>query len=298
MKSSLLAVLAHPDDESYGIGGTLARYAAEGNDVHVVIATDGSAGSIDENWNGDHSRLMEARAHELEQACRVLGTDLITLGYKDSGYIGDPANQDPDAFINHDEEEVIGRIVQLIREIRPQVVITHDESGGYFHPDHIFCHKVTKSAFFASGDPLMYPELGQKPYQPQRLYYSAFSNSLVRISTLIMRLRGRDPKRAGRNQDIDLTQVGIDPKLITTSIDYRRYWDVKRMASAEHGSQGGGTSFGRQFPVWLQKRLFGKESFVLAYPPPPPGYHEEDFFNSNLSQMDQPSPPKAGKKVR
>jgi LmbE family N-acetylglucosaminyl deacetylase len=254
--------------------------------VYVAIATDGSAGSIDKNWNGDHSRLVEARAIELKQACKVLGVNLITLGYQDSGYVGDPANNDPAAFIKSDEKEVIGHIVRLIREIRPQVVITHDETGGYFHPDHIYCHKVTKAAFFAAGDPLKYPEFGLESYQPERLYYSAFSNRWVRIGIIMMRLKGQDPKRAGRNQDIDFTQIGVSPEKITTSIDYRRYWDVKRMASAEHGSQGGGTSFGRQFPIWIQKQLFGKESFILAYPPPPPGYREDDLFDSRLSQID------------
>ena len=298
MNASLLAVLAHPDDESYGIGGTLARYAAEEVAVSVAIATDGSAGSIDKNWNGDHSRLVEVRERELQQACQVLGINLITLGYQDSGYIGDPANDDPAAFINRDEEEIIGRIVRLIRELRPQVVITHDETGGYFHPDHIHCHKVTKAAFFAAGDSSKYPELELEAYQPERLYYSAFSNRWVRISMLMLRLKGKDPKRAGRNQDIDLTQIGISPEKITTSIDYRRYWDVKKMASAEHGSQGGGTTFGRQFPQWLQKQLFGKESFILAYPPPPPDYREDDLFSSQFSQIAQPSPPTAGKNVR
>ncbi len=298
MKASLLAVLAHPDDESYGIGGTLARYAAEGVAVSVAIATDGSAGSIDKNWNGDHSRLIEAREKELQQACRVLGINLITFGYQDSGYIGDPANNDPAAFINCDEQEVTSRIVRLIRELRPQVVITHDETGGYFHPDHIQCHKLTTAAFFAAGDSMKFPEPGLAPYQPERLYYSAFSNRWVRISILMLRLKGKDPKRAGRNQDIDLTQIGVDPEKITTSIDYRRYWDVKKMASAEHGSQGGGTTFGRQFPQWIQKQLFGKESFILASPPPARGYREDDLFNSQLSQIAQPSPPTAGKKVR
>ncbi|MCI0643792.1 MAG: PIG-L family deacetylase, partial [Chloroflexi bacterium] len=111
MKRTLLAVLAHPDDESYGLGGTLARYAREGVDVHVAIATDGAAGSIDERWQGDHNRLVEARAEEVKAAAQILGVTLHNLGYRDSGYIGDPANQHPAAFINADQCEAAGRVV-------------------------------------------------------------------------------------------------------------------------------------------------------------------------------------------
>ncbi len=278
MNRTLLAVLAHPDDESYGMGGTLARYAAEGVDVHVAIATDGAAGSIDEKWQGDRSRLVEARTQELREAAKILGVTIHMLGYRDSGYIADPANGNPAAFMNVAEDDSTGRIVQLIRELKPQVVVTHDETGGYFHPDHIQCYKVTTAAFFAAGEAGKYPNAGPEPYQPQRLYYTVFSNRWVKIATLTMRLRGMDPTQAGRNQDIDFTKVGVDQGKITTTIDYRKYWEVKRQASAAHGSQGGGTSFSRLFPNWLQKQLFGKETFIRGYPPVPAGYREKSFF--------------------
>ena len=169
----LLAVLAHPDDESFGIGGTLARYAAEGVDVHVAIATDGAAGSVVADYEEQRERLAEVRRQELEAAIAVLGVRLHMLGYRDSGYIDDPANLHPEAFINADREEVAGRIVGLIRTLRPQVVITHDETGGYYHPDHIMAWDVTTRAFHAAGDPEQYPHLGPAPYQPMRLYFSS-----------------------------------------------------------------------------------------------------------------------------
>lgn len=275
---ALLAVLAHPDDESYGPGGTLARYARNGVDVHVAIATDGAAGSIDEKWQGDRSRLAEARAEELKAATNILGVTLHNLGYRDSGYIGDKANKHPDAFINADEDEAICRVVKLIREIRPQVVMTHDETGGYFHPDHIQCYKITTAAFHASGDPEKYPGVGPAPYQPKKLYYSAFSSRWTRFLVRLMRLRGQDPTRVGRNKDVDMTRLGVDPAKITTKINYRDYWDIKRAAAAEHGSQGGGTSFTRLIPEFLQKLIFANETFMLAYPPPAPGLKEKDFF--------------------
>jgi LmbE family N-acetylglucosaminyl deacetylase len=95
-----------------------------------------------------------------------------------------------------------------------------------------------------------------------------------------MRLRGMDPTRGGRNQDIDFTRVGVDPEKITTTIDYRQYWDVKIEASAAHGSQGGGTSMSRLLPGWIQRQIFGKENFIRAHPPVPEGFHESDLFNS------------------
>lgn len=278
MKRTLLAVLAHPDDESYGLGGTLARYAAEGVDAHVAIATDGAAGSIDEKWSGDHDRLVEARAQELAAAGQVLGVTIHSLGFRDSGYIGDPANQYPDAFINASKEEAIGRVVRLMRELRPQVVITHDETGGYFHPDHIQCWVVTTAAFRAAGDPGQYPEIGPAPFPPQRLYYTVFSNRRVKLFVWLMRLRRQDPTRAGRNKDVDFTRLGVPPSQITTRINYRRYWDVKVQASAQHASQGGGAGFSRLFPVRLQKLLLAREDLMRAYPPLPPGAKESDLF--------------------
>jgi LmbE family N-acetylglucosaminyl deacetylase len=280
MKRVLLAILAHPDDESYGIGGTLAMYASQGVEVHVAIATDGAAGSIDEKWQGDRTRLAEARTLELEAATKVLGATLHRLGYRDSGYIGDPANEHPDAFIQADLQEAAGRVVKLIRELRPQVVVTHDETGGYFHPDHIMCYKITTAAFFAAGDPAQYPEIGPEPYQPERLYYTAFPNTRVKMMMRLMRLRGLDPTKAGRNKDIDFTRIGVPPEKLTTTINYRRYWDAKVRASAEHGSQGGGTSFFRLMPVWLQKILFAKETYMRAHPTPSNGLHERDLFDS------------------
>ena len=111
----LLVVLAHPDDESFGMGGTLARYADEGVEVHIAIATDGVAGSVAEGYEHTLKELVAVRRAELEEAVKVLGGQLHMLGYRDSGYIGDPANEHPAAFINSDVTEAVGRVVALIR---------------------------------------------------------------------------------------------------------------------------------------------------------------------------------------
>ena len=276
-KRKLLAILAHPDDESFGPGGTFARYAAEGVDVHIAIATDGAAGSVAAGYEDTRERLAEVRAKELEKAVSILGGTLHTLGYRDSGYIGDPANEHPEAFVQADEQEAIGRVVKLIREIRPQVIITHDETGGYFHPDHIQCWKITVPAFHAAGDPEQFPQIGPAPYQPERLYFSAFPNTWVKFFIFLFRLRGQDPTKFGRNQDIDMTKVGVERKNLHAFINYRNYWEIKQAASAEHASQGGGGAFG-WLPKSVQKLLLARDTFMRAYPPVPDGHREKDLF--------------------
>ncbi|PID84621.1 MAG: GlcNAc-PI de-N-acetylase [Chloroflexi bacterium] len=274
----LLAVLAHPDDESFGPGGTFARYADEGVDVHIAIATDGVAGSVADGYEEALNELVAVRAKELDAAIEILGAKLHKLNYRDSGYINDPANKHPEAFINTDEYEAVGKVVKLIREIQPQVIVTHNETGDYFHPDHIHCWKITTAAFAAASDPQQYPEIGPAPFQPERLYFTAFPNSMVKIYTILLRLRGKDPTAQGKNKDIDFTRLGISPKKIHARIDWREYWETKLAASAQHASQGGGTSQSRAMPVWIQKRLFAKDNFIRAYPPVPDGYRERDLF--------------------
>ena len=280
----LLAVFAHPDDESFGPGGTLAKYATEGVDVHVAIATDGAAGSVAEGYEELREHLAEVREEELEAAAGILGVALHMLGYRDSGYIDDAANEHPEAFMNVNQDEAAGRIVHLIRDLRPQVVLTHDETGGYYHPDHIMAHEVTTMAFHAAGEPDRYPEVGPAPYSPQRLYYSVVPNRWLKFYTLVMRLRGQDPTRGGRNEDIDLTQLGRSQDELDAAIDIFRYWEKKQEAGAQHRSQGGGTSMSRLLPQWLEKRLFSTEYFIRAHPPPQEDVWERDLFPSTNNQ--------------
>ncbi|MEM7802655.1 MAG: PIG-L deacetylase family protein [Chloroflexota bacterium] len=278
MTTSILALLAHPDDESFGPGGTLARYAANGVDVHIVIATDGAAGSVEKGYEEQRNELASVRAVELKKAVEILKGHLHTLDYRDSGMAGDPANEHPNAFINADENEAVGRVVRLIREIKPEVVITHDETGGYFHPDHIMCWKITTAAFHAAGDPTRYPEIGPTPFQPQKLYYTAIPKGFVRVMTTIMRIMGRNPKKMGRNKDVDFTRVGYPRSKIHTSIDGRPYWEIKRSASAEHKTQGGGRLFAAFLPHFLLKQLFGYDRFIRAHPVAQDGLRETDLF--------------------
>ena len=278
-QKSLLAILAHPDDESFGPGGTLSFYAHGGVDVHIAIATDGAAGSMAEGHEVAREELAQVRGQELIAAVNILGGNLHTLGYRDSGMKGDPANEHPDAFINSDDSEAICKVVELIRTYRPQVIMTHDETGGYFHPDHIRCWEVTTAAFHAAGDPEQFPELNLPPHHPERLYYTAIPKSRINWFVRLQRLMGRDPERVGRNKDINLTKLGIPDEKIHAHIDIRPSWEIKREASAEHKTQGGGGAFFRFFPNWVNKQLFGKEMFMRAHPSTPDGFRETSFFS-------------------
>lgn len=275
----LLAVLAHPDDESFGPGGTLAKYAGEGVEVHIAICTDGAAGSVTEEFESSRPKLVEIRRQELVEAVEVLGGILHQLGFRDSGYIGDPANEDPRAFMNVDAEMAASRVVELIRTIKPQVVITHDETGGYFHPDHIKAHEITLRAFWAAGDGAQYPGVGGEPYQAQRLYYTGLPDRWLKLFRFVMRLQGKDPSRMGRNNDVDFTNIGHPMRELHARIDTFNSWETKLAASAKHRSQGGGSGgFAPWMPRWLQKRVFSTEYFIQAHPPARDGERVTDLF--------------------
>lgn len=274
---TLLAFLAHPDDESFGPGGTLAKYAHDGVDVHIIIATDGAAGSIAEGHDAERDNLATVRAGELERAVKILGATLHHLNYRDSGMRGDPANEHPEAWINSDNEVVIPQAVGFIRQIKPNVILTHNEQGDYFHPDHIRCNDVVLKAIPLANDKTYGLELGD-PHAPERVYVTAFAKTWIRILTFISRIRGQDPTKFGRNEDIDLTKLGYPRSAITTRVNILSAWDLKRDASAEHASQGGGGSRFRFIPTFLQKRLFNNEQFIRIIPASPDGLRETSFF--------------------
>lgn len=276
----LLTVMAHPDDETFALGGTLALYAMRGVEVHLVCATNGEAGTVDPRFLEGYSEIAELRQAELRCAADKLGlSGLHLLGYRDSGMVGTAENQHPDALAQADSEQVVGQIVEQLRRVRPQVVITHDPAGGYGHPDHIAVHKTTVEAFRAAGDPARYPERGQ-PFAPQKLYYSTISmrymNGLIRIA----RLLGKDPTRWGRNQDIDLTEIAANQHPINAKINFRKVADRKREATACHASQldMGSSSRGLFGMLARLLRRGNVESFTRAHPPVTNGRTEEDLF--------------------
>ena len=276
MTRRLLGVFAHPDDESFGPGGTLAVHALDGVDVHIATMTDGAAGTPAAGFPAGDD-LARVRREELAAAARTLGATLHHFSYRDSGFIGDERNQMPDAFINVDEAGPLADLVVLIRDIRPDVVLTHDENGGYHHPDHVRCHVLTRRAFEAAGDPDHHPELGA-PFAPSRLYSETRSNRSIKLLVRALRLVGRDPTRMGVNKDVDFTRVGMDPARITTSIDVRGGLARKRAAALCHVSQRGDVGPLRRVPVWLLALLTPRELFIRELPAPRPGLRERSLF--------------------
>ena len=265
MTKTVLAVLAHPDDESFGMGGTLALYAQMGYDTYYVCATRGEAGSADEEHLKGFKDTAEMRTDELMRAAKVLGLkDVFFLGYRDSGMPGMKANQHPDAQINHPIEEVAGRVVKYIRELKPEVVVTFDPIGGYKHPDHIHIQRATTLAYEKADDASFHPEAGS-PFKPQALYYHIFPKGFLKWAVRLMPLVGRNPRKFGRNGDIDLTDLIVDFP-VHVSLDIRSVTEVKRKAGEQHASQGG-IQMRRGLMGFITKVFGEKEEYMRAYPP-------------------------------
>lgn len=276
----ILAVLAHPDDESFGMGGTLAYYSSKGVDVHLVCATRGEAGTVDSEFLEKHPDIASLRETELRCAAKTLGlSSVIFLDYRDSGMAGSEDNLHPNSLVSAPIEKVTEKIVVEIRRLRPQVVLTFDPVGGYHHPDHIAIHKATVQAFHAAGDANQFPYAG-KPYQPEKLYYNALNRRRLRWIVRMMRISGQDPSRVGRNKDIDLTALARDKDTPPhVSINYRSVEKLKRRADACHASQLDGR-FTRFSVMVLYWRLMGKrDSFTRAFPLTPDDYRGTDLFS-------------------
>lgn len=274
----ILLSLAHPDDESFGSGGMIARYVADGAAVYLICATNGDVGTVaPEKLNG-YSSVAELRLAELDCASEKLGfRQVFKLGYRDSGMMNSETSRDPMCLWQAPREDVARRVVEVIREVRPQVVITFNKYGGYGHPDHIAIQRATTDAFKLAGDP-GYVTNGQQPYQPQKLYYTSIPSALLRFYLTLMRLRGQDPRRVGKNQDIDFVAILDNVEPIHTRIDIRDYLHVWDEANACHASQlGGGMP---RLPMWLRKIVSAKQSFTRVHPVPQRQHIDEhDFFD-------------------
>ena len=267
MDKKILSVLAHPDDESFGMGGTLAKYAAEGVQVHLICATRGEAGEVDPDCLKEYDSIADLRVAELNCAVEALGLEqLQLLSYLDSGMTGSGENGHPRALINAPLDEVAGKIARYIRKFKPQVVLTFDPVGGYRHPDHIFINQATTEAVKLAGDPEF--ECESSPYLPARLYYHTIPRHFIRFNVRLLRLLGKDPRKYGKNQDIDLTQLAADDFPVHVRVNYGPYAAKKITASRCHASQGG-KGLTRK-PMRLLAWILGgssRDQFMQAYPP-------------------------------
>ncbi len=278
----MLVALAHPDDESFGMAGTLALYADRGVDIHLICATNGDVGEADPKLMAGHESLAELRLSELRCAVQILGVqNLYTFGYRDSGMAGSFENEHPDSLASAALDEVAGRIVRLIRAIRPQIMVTFDPRGGYGHPDHIKMHQAAVCAFEAAPTLTQYPdqiEEGLAPYQPQKLYFMTFDRRWLRWMVRFMSLLGHDPEHFGRNGDVNLLEIAAHQFPIHAYISTKKYTEIAERASQCHASQLGGF---RQ-PSFLQKIRWlieaKEDTYMRAHPPANGNLRERDLF--------------------
>lgn len=279
----LLVVTAHPDDETFGCGGLLAKSSAEGVEVTLICATRGEVGEINDSNLATPENLAEVREQELRAACEVLGVKWIhLLGYWDSGMAGVDDNYHPSSLSQADWTEVVGKIVQIVRQVRPQVIVTFDPKGGYGHPDHISMHKAAKEAYFTSSDPLKYSEQlagGLQPHQANRLYYFAFPRSMAKLFRQAM----KDAGIHSALSDVDAEGLGVPDEEITTFLDVSNYSEKKRDAIMCHRTQlVGGDPFS-WWPDALRNGLLSKEHLVRLDPPLKPDDAKENDISYGIN---------------
>ncbi|GAB3449218.1 N-acetyl-1-D-myo-inositol-2-amino-2-deoxy-alpha-D -glucopyranoside deacetylase [Streptomonospora sediminis] len=236
----LLLVHAHPDDESIVTGATMAKYAAEGAEVTLVTCTRGEEGEIIPAGLAHlapdrDDTLGEHRIGELDKACVALGVrDHRFLGgagrYRDSGMMGAATNDRAGCFWQADLDEAAHRLAMIIREVRPHVVVTYDDNGGYGHPDHIQAHRVTVRAFDKAAE----RALPGAPWQTRKLYAIAQPQSLLDESVERLQ-RSPGPFRAPRSAD-DISP-GTPDDHITARIDAAPHWAAKTLAMRAHATQ-------------------------------------------------------------
>ncbi|MFL6139534.1 MAG: N-acetyl-1-D-myo-inositol-2-amino-2-deoxy-alpha-D-glucopyranoside deacetylase [Frankiaceae bacterium] len=269
----MLLVHAHPDDETINNGATMARYAAQGALVTLVTCTLGEEGEVlvpqlahlaadREDGLGQH------RIGELATAMEALGVrDHRFLGgpgrWRDSGMMGTPANDRPDCFWRADLDEAVRELVAVMREVRPQVVVTYDENGGYGHPDHIQAHRVAVAAFRASGDPGAWPAAGE-PWQPAKLYYTALPKSVLQAGIDYFRERGDTSFWGPDVVSADDLGIGVPDELVTTTIDGHDQLAAKLSAMRAHATQIAVDGPFFALADGIGRPAFGVEHYVLA----------------------------------
>jgi mycothiol S-conjugate amidase len=287
-KLRLMAVHAHPDDESSKGAATMARYVREGIDVMVCTMTGGERGDVlnpamdRPEVKADMARI---RREEMARAREILGVQQRFMGFVDSGLPeGDPKPPLPDgSFALVPLAEAAAPLVKAVREFRPHVILTYDENGGYPHPDHIKTHQVTVEAFEAAADPDRYPEAGE-PWQPLKLYYfvSFHQAKYVALHEEMLR-RGQDSpyekifaqweERARKREELGIKQLEI-----TTRIDVADYLEIRDQALLAHATQIDPKSAWFDCPLDVQRAAWPTEDYHLARSLVDTELPEDDLF--------------------
>lgn len=261
----ILFVHAHPDDESIGTGATMAKYAAEGAHVTLVTCTLGEEGEvIPENLRylapDKENRLGDYRVRELADACAALGVrDHRFLGgpgrWRDSGMMGAPSNDDPACFWRSDVDEAAAELVKIVREVRPQVIVTYDDNGNYGHPDHIQAHRVAWRAFELAAD----PSHGEgEPWLVSKFYATATPRTVLARSVAVMN-NTEGPFETVSSVD-ELPYAGVPDDLVTTVVDGRDHLRAKLAALRAHGTQ-----MSVEEPYFALSDNVGQQAFGVEY---------------------------------
>lgn len=279
-KLTLMAVHAHPDDEVFLTGGVLAKASAEGIHTVLITATRGEEGEIhDPDLDPEEARhrLGEIREGELRRAADILGVaELHFLGYRDSGMVGTPGNDNPHSFHRAELDAVTARVVRLIRQTRPDVIVTYDERGGYGHPDHIAVHRATVAAFEAAGDPDLFPDPDLSPWQPRKLYYGAFSRTAFERMQQVF--RESDPDGNFEPPDEDYSSFTVPDEDVTTWVDVQPYVLQKQAALRAHRTQIPADSPLLTMMGETALDLVAREAFIHVRSSVPAPDTEDDLF--------------------
>jgi mycothiol S-conjugate amidase len=277
----LMAVHAHPDDESSKGAATMAKYVAEGVDVLVVTCTGGERGSV-LNKALDRPEILaniaEIRRAEMDKAREILGVSQRWLGFVDSGLPeGDPLPPLPEGcFGLADMAEAVGALVAEVRAFRPHVMTTYDENGGYPHPDHIMCHKISVAAFDAAGDPDQYPDLGE-PWQPLKLYYNVGFNK-TRVTALhegMLAAGMESPYAEWLEKWEDREDKG---DRTTTRVPCGDFFETRDDALRAHATQVDPEGFWFKVPISVQQEIWPTEDYQLIRSFVDPDAVEDDLF--------------------
>ena len=260
----LLSVHAHPDDEASKGAATIAKYVAEGVEVMIATCTGGERGDVlnPKLKNPENEKqLAEIRKKEMAESIKVLGAKHTWLGFEDSGWPeGDPKPPLPKGcFADISVEEAAKPLIKLIREFKPQVLITYDENGGYPHPDHIRCHEITMFAYENAGRVNKYSDLGFA-WQPFKLYYqmSFNSNQMKAIDNAFKELGKTNPYAEWMDESND------DSHRITTQINCAEYFDKRDQALLAHATQVDPDGDWFALPTDVAKRIWPTEDYQLA----------------------------------
>jgi mycothiol S-conjugate amidase len=278
----LMAVHAHPDDESSKGAATMARYADEGARVMVVTLTGGERGDILNpamDLPDVHGRMTEIRRDEMRKAADILGVEHHWLGFVDSGLPeGDPLPPLPEGcFALEPLEAPTEALVKVIREFKPHVMTTYDEHGGYPHPDHVRCHQVSVAAYEAAADYCRFPDAGD-PWSVAKLYYNhGFLRQRMQVLQDEFEKHGQEGPFAKWLENWD-PDDDLLMKRVTTRIECSKYFSRRDEALLAHATQIDPKSFFFTTPMEWQQRLWPTEEFELARSRVPVSLPENDLF--------------------